>query len=98
MYEIRFASAKVQKNCKKLLKKLSPSVKSRFRYTLENHPYPSSTHGSTLCKIEKKGSVFCYEITGGDRILFDIFETKKIVMVVMAGNDNEEIAWLKSHK
>ncbi|MFZ5535277.1 MAG: hypothetical protein ACOY3M_03975 [Patescibacteria group bacterium] len=98
MYEIRFASAKVQKKCKKLLKRLSPTVKHRFKTTLENYPYPSSTHGSELCKIEKKGSVFCYEITGGDRILFDIYEAKKVVMIVMAGNDNEEIAWLKSHK
>ena len=80
MYEVLFKSAKVEKNSKKLLQKVSKDKRNRLRFTLENHPHPSPSYGTTLCKIEKKGHVFCYEITGGDRILFDIIELEKVVM------------------
>lgn len=97
MYEVRFVSSRVEKRSQKLFKKVSLKVKQRLKFTLEAHPYPSQSYGSALCKIEKKGHVYGYEITGGDRILFDIIEPEKVVMILFAGNDDEEKRWLKLH-
>ena len=68
MYEIKFESARVKRDFKKLLKKLSKDVKDRLRDTLEKNPYPSQTHGATLNKVTKKRDVYCYPVTGGDRV------------------------------
>lgn len=97
MYEIRFKGSKTEKNFKQLLKKLSPQVKSRLKDTLENNPYPSATHGTSLNKVERKGMLYGYEVSGGDRILYDVFETPlKAVLIHYAGDDDGEIRYLKS--
>ncbi len=99
MYEIRFRGSKVKKQFLKLKQKLSLNVKKRLREALENNPYPSPTYGSirnVSTKIEKKGSLYCYEVTGGDRILFDIIENPlKVVLIYFAGDDDGEIRYLK---
>lgn len=101
MYEMRFKGSKVKKQFKILLQKLSQNVKERMREALENNPYPSPTYGSTRkvpTKIEKKGSLYCYEITGGDRILYDIIESPiKAVLIHYVGDDDGEIRYLKKY-
>lgn len=97
MYETRF-KGKQKKRFTKLLRKLSPQVKSRLRNTLENNPYPSPPHGSTLCKVEKKENLYCIEVTRGDRILYDIIEIeeeKKATLIYYAGDHDGEIRFLK---
>lgn len=96
MYEIRFRG-KQKKRFIKLISKLSTQVKSRLKSTLENHPYPSPTHGEILCKVEKKSNLYCIEVTGGDRVLYDIIETedKKAVLIYYAGDHDGEIRLLK---
>ena len=97
MYEVKFESARVKRNFKKLLKKVSPEVRKRLRDTLENNLYPNPSHGSLLNKVEKKRDVYCYPLTGGDRILFLIYEIpKKFVEILFAGNDDDEIRFLRS--
>lgn len=96
MYEIKFLSSKVKKSFKKLLQKISKGGRQKLKDMLENNPYPSKTYGSTLNKIEQKRDVFCYELTGGDRILFFVYEKPaKYVEIIFAGNDDEEIRFLK---
>ncbi len=100
MFETRF-KGKQKKSFKNLLKKLSPQVKSKFRNTLENNPYPSPTYGNILCNVEKKGNLYCIEITGGDRILYDIIEVdegKKATLIYYAGDHDGEIRFLKKNK
>lgn len=101
MYEIRTNGRKVEKQFKKLLEKLSPNVKTRLKKALKETPYPSPTYKTATTintKIEKKGKIYCYEVTGGDRILFDIYEEPvKTVMILFAGNDNDEIRFLKNY-
>jgi len=99
MYEVRF-SGKQKKLFKRLLQKLSTELKNKIRDILENNPYPSPTHGDRLCKVEKKGKLYCIEATGGDRILYDIIElgqNQKFVRVVFSGDDDAEIRFLKKH-
>lgn len=99
MYEIRFKGSKVKKQFLKLIKNLSKNVKDRMRDALENNPYPSPVYGKTRkvpTKIEKKGSLYCYEITGGDRILYDIIDKPlKVILIHYAGNHDGEIRYLK---
>ena|SRR6266700_6627974 len=96
MYDIKFASARTKRDFKKLIKKISPKLKDKLRDTLTNNPYPSRTHGTTLNKVEKKRNVYCYPLTGGDRILFLIYEEpKKYIEILFSGNDDEEIRFLK---
>jgi mRNA-degrading endonuclease RelE of RelBE toxin-antitoxin system len=101
MYEIRFNGTKVQKKFNKLKQKLSNEVKTRMKEALENNPYPSPTYGrnrNVATKIEKKGKIYCYEVTGGDRILFDIYQKPiHAVLILFAGNDDEEQRFLKKH-
>lgn len=100
MYEIRFKGSKAKKDFKKLLAGVSHEVKDRIKHTLENNPYPSPTHGKVLNKIEKKGLLYCYPVSGGDRILFDIIsigQNKKVVLVYYSGNDDGEKRYLKGY-
>lgn len=100
MYEIRYRGARAKKNFKQLLKGFSEEVKKRLRNTLENNPYPTSTHGTSLNKVERKGQLYCYPMSGGDRILYDIIELEndqKIVLIHYSGNDDGEIRYLKKH-
>lgn len=100
MYEIRFKGSKTKKNFKRLLKKFSPQVKSKLKNILENNPYPSFTHGRSLNKVERKGKLYGYEISGGDRVLYDIVEiedSKKAVLIHYIGNHDGEMRYLKRH-
>ncbi len=101
MYEIRFKGRKVKKQFIKLKQKLSRKLIKRMRDALENNPYPSPTYGinrKVPTKIEKKGSLYCYEVTGGDRILYDIIENPiKAVLMYYAGNHDGEIRYLKRY-
>lgn len=98
MYDVRF-KGKAKKKFKNFLQRLSPNVKAKIRNTLYNYPYPSPTHGHTLCKVERKGILYGIEPTGGDRILYDIIseDNKKIVLIHSVGNDDEEIRYLKKY-
>jgi hypothetical protein len=99
MYDIRF-KGKAKKKFKNLLQRLSPKVKTKAKDTPSNDPYPSPTHGETLCKVERKGVLYGIEPTGGDRILYDIISLendKKIILVHFVGNDDEEIRYLKKY-
>jgi hypothetical protein len=96
MYVIKFRSSRVKKDFKELIKKISLKKKNTLRDTLENNPYPSATHGNILNKIEQKRDLFCYELTGGDRILFLVLESpEKYVLIIFAGNHDDEIRFLK---
>jgi hypothetical protein len=101
MYEIRTNGKKVEKQFIKLLQNLTIGIKARMKKALTETPYPSPTYknASTInTKIEKKGKIYCYEITGGDRILYDIYEKPiKVVMILFAGNDKDEQRFLKKY-
>ncbi len=100
MYEIRFVSARVKRNHIKLLKILSKVVKDRLRERLESYPYPNPHyHGEQKfpSKVEQKGILYCYEVTGGDRILYDVDEVEKIVIIHFAGNHDEEIQFFRKY-
>lgn len=99
MYDVRF-KGKAKKKFKNLLQRLSPNVKAKVKNTLSNYPYPSPTHGETLCKVERKGLLYGIEPTGGDRILYDIIsleDNTKIILIHFVGNDDEEIRYLKKY-
>ncbi len=95
MYAMR-ASAGVRKQLKTLFKKISPQVKDKFFTQVKENPHSRRSQGSELLKIERKGPIYCYEITGGDRILFDVLESEKVVIVLFAGNHDAEERYLKS--
>ncbi len=100
MYEVRFKGSKAKKDFTRLLSGLSKNIKARIRETLENNPYPTPTHGNSLNKIEKKGALFCYPVSGGDRILYDIIsieQNKKVVLIHYSGNDDGEQRYLKKY-
>lgn len=96
MYEIRFFG-KNKKKFKTLLNKLSPEGRTEIKEILTSNPYPRTTHGSSLCKVEKKGPLYCIEVSGGDRILYDIINKSdfKVVIIRFAGNHDEEITYLR---
>lgn len=100
MYEIQFKGSKAKKDFKELLKSLSSGVKTRLKDTLENNPYPTSTHGTVLNKVERKGQLYCYPVSGGDRVLYDIVDIgndQKVVLIHYSGNDDGEIRYLKKY-
>lgn len=96
MYEIRFAG-KNKKRFSKLLQKLSPSMRARLKDLLTRNPLPRPAYGDELCKVEKKGSVLCVEVTGGNRILFNVVEEQgvKAVYIRYAGDEDGEILFLR---
>lgn len=99
MYDLRF-KGKQKKQFSKLLQKLSPGVKSKLKNTLQNNPYPSVTNGTNLCKVEQKGRLYGIEVTGGDRVLYDIIDLdadNKAVLIYYAGNHDGEIRALKKY-
>jgi mRNA-degrading endonuclease RelE of RelBE toxin-antitoxin system len=99
MYVLRFNGAKVKRQFIKLLPKYSEKIRERLKDTLENNPYPNPVYGSNRkspSKVERKGSLFCYELSGGDRILYDIIEEPvQIVLIYFAGNHDGEIRFFK---
>lgn len=100
MYEIRFKGSKAKKDFKHLVESLSPKLKEKLKNTLEKNPYPSPTHGTLLNKVEKKGQLYCYPVSGGDRILYDIVDLgndKSIVFVHFSGDDDGEIRYLRKY-
>ncbi len=98
MYEI-VGKSKPRKQFEKLVKKLSANLRKKLNFTLESNPYPSPSYGKSLCKIEKKGAFYCYETSGGDRILFVVIEKPaKKVLILFAGNDDEEQRFLKKYR
>lgn len=98
MYEIHFAN-KSKKRYKKLLAKLSQNEKDELRTLLENNPFPRASYGNSLCKIEAKGSCYGTEVSGGDRVLFNVVKdgNDKYVLILYAGNHDGELLFLRKH-
>lgn len=100
MYEIRFKGSKAKKDFNQLLRGLSENVKTKLNDTLKNNPYPTPTHGTVLNKVEKKGQLYCYPTSGGDRVLYDILDidnNQKFVLIHYSGDDDGEIRYLKKY-
>lgn len=100
MYDVRFRGSKTEKKYKLFISGLSSSVKNRLKDILVNNPYPRSSQGDELCKVEKKGPLYCVEVTGGDRVLYDIINLHdfKAVLIHYAGNEDGERKYLKNIK
>lgn len=98
MYEIRFKGSRSKKDFKNHIAPLSNDLKEKIKNTLENNPYPSSSNGSVLNKVERRGKLYWYPLSGGDRILFDIIEidqNTKVVLIHYSGDHDGEIRYLK---
>ena len=97
MYTIYTKSSRVEKDLDRLLNKLNITLQKRLWQRLSKNPFPSNSNSAELGKIEKKGGYYCYEITGGDRIIFDIHEQDKLVNILAAGNHDSEMKFLKKY-
>lgn len=98
MYGIFTYSSQIEKSYKRLMKKLSPDVQKSIIEVLSESPRATRTYGVTKRKIEKKGKLWQLYITGGDRIIYDVLEKpKKIVLIHFAGNHNEASRFLKNN-
>ncbi len=98
MYAIYAKSSKIEKAFDNLLASLSEKVKSKIIKTLSNSPKTTPSHGAIQGKIEKKNKFWQYYVSSGDRIIYDVIDKpKKIVIVLFAGNHNDATTFLRKN-
>jgi len=98
MYVIHAKSSKVEKAFDRLLSPLSDTIKSKIIKTLAISPKTTTSQSSITGKIEKKRKFWQYYVTGGDRIIYDVVDRpKKIVIILFAGNHNDASIFLRNN-
>lgn len=65
---------------------------------LTDYPYPARAQDEELGKVTKKGNFYCYDISGGGRVIYDIIEENRIVNIRFAGNHDDQITFLRKYK
>lgn len=87
-YEIYPGSRRAEKQFDKILKKLSLAQKKKLIATLTSSPKSCS----------KKQNYRCYDnLPNAYRILFEIYDKKRVVMIIMAGDHDTYMTFLKKH-
>ncbi len=99
MYQIYAKNRSVEKDFEKLLRSLSKQQQINMMTVLATSPKATHASGSVLNKIEKRGRYWQYFATGGDRVIFDVIETKdaKQVLILFAGNHDKAKIFLREH-
>lgn len=96
MYVIFAKSSKVEKAFDNLISPLSKKVKTKIITTLSTSPKTTTSHGTVMGKIEKKGRFWQYYVASGDRIIYDVIEKpNKVVLILFAGNHNDAAIFLR---
>lgn len=101
MYSIVYKSTSIKKDFENLLDSLSEDIQKRVLNRLTYYPFPNRQNATSYGgielhgRIEKKGKIYCYEITGADRILFDIIKKTKTVFITYSGGHGGELIRLR---
>src|SRR4030042_7143078 len=98
MYKIFSKSTSVNKELDELLNSLSLNVRSKCLKRLATNPFIYGNKEDLHGKVEKKGKYYCYEITSGDRIYFDIIRQVNAVCILFAGNHDAAALWLRKNR
>ena len=100
MYQIYAKNRSIEKDFEKLLKSLSQQQQTTMLTVLAASPKATQASGTVLNKIEKRGRYWQYFPTGGDRVIYDIIETKdtKQVFILFAGNHDAAKIFLREHR
>jgi hypothetical protein len=100
MYQIYAKSRSVEKDFEKLLGSLSKQQHINMMTVLATSPKATQASGAVLNKIEKRGRYWQYFATGGDRVIFDVIETKdtKQVLILFAGNHDKAKIFLREQR
>lgn len=92
MYEINTHSSRVEKSFLKITCELSESREKELYRALENHPKGKlSTHTT----IKKVGRFWQLDVNGGGRIIYEVYDDLKIVMILFAGNHKDAQTFLR---
>lgn len=100
MFQIYAKNRSVEKDFEKLLKSLSEQQQTTMLTVLATSPKATQASGLVLNKIEKRGRYWQYFPTGGDRVIYDVIETKdtKQVLILFAGNHDQAKIFLREHR
>lgn len=100
MYQIYAKNRSVEKDFEKLLKSLSEQQQTNMMTVLAHSPKATQASGAVLNKIEKRGKYWQYFPTGGDRVIYDVIESKdsQQVLILFAGNHDKAKIFLREHR
>ncbi len=100
MYQIYAKNRSVEKDFEKLLKSLSEQQQANMMTVLAASPKATQASGAILNKIEKRGMYWQYFATGGNRVIYDVMETKdnKQILILFAGNHDKAKIFLRKHR
>ena len=97
MYDIITKSKQVEKDFDKLVKSLSVENQHKLMTTLARNPKPTPSNNSELNKPEKRGKFWQYEPTKGERVIYDVLERPKTVIIQFAGNHDKANLFKRTH-
>lgn len=94
MYEIVYTGS-VGKKFEKLLDSLSKNRASKLLRRLSKYPHTNRVKDERYGRVEKKGKFWCYYLSQGYRIVYDIIKKKKAVLILFSGNHDAQIRFLR---
>jgi len=97
MFNIIFKSRKVKDDFNRYLGILSKAKQREIINRLVRNPYPTPPPNGDIGTVEKKGIFYCYEITGGDRLIYEIWKKEKTIFIRFVGRHDGEIAFFRKY-
>lgn len=97
MFTIHFKSNRIKNDFDSFLGSLSEDKQKEILNRIVKNPFPTPPPYGEVGTVEKKGEFYCYEITGGDRLVYEIWKREKIIFVRFVGNHDDEIEFFRKY-
>ena len=99
-YNIFGKSGSVERSFDGFLNTLNPDEKKKLLTTLARFPkgVPREQRTENTGRVEKKGKFYQYYGPGGQRVIYDVKDRPKQVIVQFPGGNHEDARiWLRDH-
>ncbi|MBI2314937.1 hypothetical protein HYU93_02665 [Candidatus Daviesbacteria bacterium] len=100
MYDIRPKSGTIGDDYDKLIASLPEEEQIKLMTTLAKYPksLPRSMRTENVGRVEKKGKFWQYYIvSNGNRVIYDVKDRPKQVIIQFAGDHEEAAIWLRNN-
>lgn len=99
LYRVETESKRIQKNFDGLVISLSDQQKRKLMITFSKYPksLPQNQRTEPIGRVMKKGKLWQYYAPDGYRVIYDVTDRPKIVIIGFVGNHNDAKIYLRNN-
>jgi len=99
MYDIYSKNKSIEKEFDDLIASLDKPSQKKLMTSLARYPkgWPRTSRDELIGRIEKKGKFWQYYLADGHRLIYDVTDRPKEVIIQFMGDHNKAKIWLREN-